>query len=526
MIAHRISYGETKRMSSLVVDHLSGKKELDELRVWTPDLDGCRAAAAQRSLDPTNRRILCEVVEGQYAGLELGDAVAENMKCLRSDRSLTVTTGHQLCILTGPLYVPFKILNVIRLARQLSQDLDRPVVPIFWMASEDHDRPEIDHAWLGGTRVHWEGSDSGPVGRMKLTGIGPMLKEVEEILGDGPEALKLRDLLHESYRPDRTLADATRRLIHGLFGRFGVLCLDGDDPRLKSLFAEVMREEMINQVTLRSVTYADEKLKSSYPIQAHAREINLFHMRPGHRSRIVLDGERYQVLDGPSFTMDEVIKELAGHPENFSPNVLLRPLYQEVLLPNVAYIGGGGELAYWLQLKWAFQAFRVPMPVTILRTGAAFISVKHMGQWKSMRATVADIFEDTEQLISRMAEAHSSFPTDVEREKGLLEGIYTGLLKRVTAVDASLKGAVEAKRVRAMKGMDRIGRGLVRSAKREQQVLMDRIERIQAAVLPDGKLQERKENILPLIAARGVGLLDELLDILDPLDPRFTLIEE
>lgn len=526
MIAHKAAYEETKRVSALVLDHVNGRPELDEFRSWSPDLDGCRAAAAARTFDPASRRVLCDVIQEQYAGIALGDAVQESMNRLRSEGTLTVTTGHQLCILTGPLYVPFKILNVIRLARQLSNDLERPVVPVFWMASEDHDRPEIDHVQINGYRLQWTGPEGGPVGRMQLDGIGSVLRELRPLLGDSTEARELQDLLADSYRPERTLVDATRQFVHGLFGRFGLVCVDGDDPRTKQLFAEIMRSELIDQVTARSVAYADRKLMDRYPVQAHAREINLFHMTDNARRRIVPEEDRYRVIGGASFTLDELLTELDQHPGNFSPNVLMRPLYQETILPNVAYVGGGGELAYWLQLKWAFQAFNIPMPVILLRTGAAFISAKHLGQWKAMGGTLPDLFDEVESVKGRFARSKASFPTELVGEREKLSRLYEDLAQRVAKVDPSLIGAVEARRTQAMKGLDRLEKGLVRAAKREQGVIIERIERIHAALFPGGKLQERVESILPLIALRGHGVLDELLDALDPLDHRFTLFED
>lgn len=522
-----IAYRATGRFTRLVCDHLDADGFLQEHSRFRPTLEGIRQAAAERTFDPGVRTTLVSVIRRQYAGQELQGAVAASIEALLRSDSLTVTTGHQLCLFTGPLYVPFKLLNTVRLARTLAAELGRPVVPVFWMATEDHDRAEIDHAWLGSHKVQWRGDAGGPVGRMTLEGIGAALDEVDGLLGQGADADALRALLRESYRPGHTLAEATRRFVDGLFGRFGLVVLDGDDPVLKRVFAPIMREELLNRVTLRAVTYANERLAARYDVQAHAREINLFHLRPGHRSRIVEEDGRYRVLDGgPVWTMEEILAELEERPQDFSPNVLLRPVYQERILPNIAYIGGGGELAYWMQLRWSFQALQVPMPAVVLRTSAAFLPVKLLELWRKEGLTEADLFAGNASLSRKVALERASFDAGIEAEKGTLNAFYDALLQRAIAADPTLKGAVEASRIRALRGLDQIGDRFVRAAKRQQRTTLDRVGRVQEALFPDGGLQERRASILPLLAARGNGLLDELLDRLDPLDPHFSLLVE
>lgn len=522
-----LSYADTRRFGPMVLDHLSRNEGVGELSVHPPGMDGLQEAARQRTFPDAHREVLADVLRRQYQGIKVHEAVADNLLALADTGSLTVTTGHQLCLFTGPLYVPFKILNVVRLARRLTAVLERPVVPVFWMATEDHDRDEIDHAWLSGTKVQWPGAAGGAVGRLPLDGIDEVVKQASELLGTSGTADEICLLLRDCYRPGHTLAQATRLLVNALFGRFGVVCVDGDDPALKQLFAPVMQEELLNQVTLRTVTYANERIKGRYPEQAHAREINLFHLRPGARSRIVPEGRNYRVLDGgPVLTADELMGEVQRHPGTFSPNVLLRPLYQETVLPNIAYVGGGGELAYWLQLRWLFQGLRVPMPVLLLRTSAAFITEKHLSHWERAGLQVKDLFAPLDEAKAAAASRNASFPTDISQERAALDALYNTLAERAAQADPTLRGAVEARRVKAAKGLDAIGTALVRAAKREQDVLMLRIANVHAALFPGGGLQERRDNILPLLAVRGTGFLDELLEHLDPLDDRFTLLVE
>lgn len=528
MRTFKLPYADTHRFSPVVLDYLSGEAALAEMYAHPPTLQGLVQAARQRTFPAAHRTVLCNVLRDQYRGIDIAPEVRANLAALAQDDALTITTGHQLCLFTGPLYVPFKILNTVRAAAGLSAALNgRPVVPVFWMATEDHDRAEIDHAWVNGTKVQWPGAAAGAVGRMPLAGIEAVVDQAMALLGPGAGAGEVEELVRRCYRPEHTLAQATRLFVNGLFGRFGVVCLDGDDPDLKRLFVPVLQEELINQVTQRTVAYADAKLNGRYALQAHARDINLFHLRAGQRARITLAEDRYQVLDGgPSFDLDAVLQASEQRPQDFSPNVLLRPVYQETVLPNVAYIGGGGELAYWLQLKWLFLGMRVPMPVLLLRTSAAFLSSKHVDRWKGMGLQVKDLFAPLDPLKARVAADKASFRTDTDAETAALDAFYAGLLARATEADATLQGAVEARRLQALRGVESIRKGLVRAAKRQQDVALTRMDAVHAALFPGGGLQERKDNILPLLAARGTAYLDQLLEQLDPLDPRFTLVVE
>ncbi len=522
----RLPYSDTRTVAPLVQAYLGDDAALRGHYSHRPTQEGLHMAA-QRSFDPNARQVLVEVLRDQYAGLSDTAAVRANIDLLARPDSLTITTGHQLVLFGGPLYVPFKVLNVIRLAREQSERLKRPVLPVFWMATEDHDRAEVDHTYLSGQRIHWPGPSGGAVGRLPLLGIEAAVEQAVQALGEGHHAETHAELIRSCYRPGSTLAEATRRLMHGLFGAQGLLVLDGDDPRLKRLFIPVMREELMNQVVERTVRYANENLPAGYEGQAHARPINLFHLEPGHRRRIVEEDGRFRVLDGgPVWTADELLAELEAHPADFSPNVLLRPLYQETVLPNMAYVGGAGELAYWLQLRWLFQALQVPMPVLLLRTSAAFLPAKRWRQWQELGLHAASLFADPAAVRREVAAAAVHHRTELVAEREALHAFYQRLHTVVAAADPSLLRAVDAREAAAQHGLERLERSLMRAARRSADDRLARLDATLAALRPEGILQERRESILPLLAHRGNALLELLQRELDPLEHFFTVLVE
>jgi bacillithiol biosynthesis cysteine-adding enzyme BshC len=523
MERHTVNYADTKRFAPIVEDYLAEAPWLRPLYRFRPDRAGILQAIQERTFPAEQRAALVEVLHRQYKDLPIGEAVRTNLDLLAKPGTCTVTTGHQLCMFTGPLYVPFKILNVLRIAQELSTPV-HPVVPVFWMATEDHDLAEVDHAWVNGHRIHWKTAAGGAVGRMRLDGIARVLHEMEAALAPAGLQPELRAALHDAYAPGRTLAEATRRFVDHLFGPHGLVIIDGDDPALKQAFIPIARRELLESVVAKHVHKADEILAPRYGVQVHARDLNLFHLGEGRRARIERVGEGFRVLDGgPLFERSGMLAALEERPEDISPNVLLRPLYQEAVLPNVAYVGGGGELAYWLQLRHLFDAFGTPMPAVVLRTSAGFLPAKQARQWHALGLELADLFLQPDAIHARLARSFSGVRTDLSAERAELLRVHAGIATHLASVDPTLERAARAREQRALAGLDALETKLLRAAKRRASEKLRQADRVIATFLPVG-LQERRDNILPLLNDRGMAVLDELRTLLDPFDTRFSVL--
>ncbi|MBP6557946.1 MAG: bacillithiol biosynthesis cysteine-adding enzyme BshC, partial [Flavobacterium sp.] len=347
-----ISYQESGYFSKLIVDYLEQKTELKKLYNRFPKIENFKNQIEEKeknfnSNDNVKRQVLANALERQYSGFEISETVKSNISLLSDSKTFTITTGHQLNLFTGPLYFLYKIVSTINLCKELKQAYPQHnFVPIYWMATEDHDFEEINYFHFKKAKIKWNRESHGPVGRLSTAGLEEVYKVFIEELGLGENAAYLKSLFDNSYLKHSNLAEATRYLANELFGNKGLIILDGDDVALKQIFVPFIKEELLHQTAFRNVTKTNETLQN-YTIQVNPREINLFYIEDDIRERIVFEDNQYKVNNtNLVFTKNEIHLLLETNPEKFSPNVILRPLYQEVILLNLCYIGGGGEIAY------------------------------------------------------------------------------------------------------------------------------------------------------------------------------------
>ena len=301
-----------------------------------------------------------------------------NIELLLNPNSFTITTGHQLCLFSGPLYVIYKLISTIKLARTLRASYPNyHFVPVFWLASEDHDFDEINHINAFGKRIQWKTNQTGAVGKMKLSNISQVLKELEELLGEGENAQRLMSIFQSAYSSEN-LSQASRIIINELFKEDGLLILDGDDPLLKSTFVDVMKKDIIDHAFYPLLKDQTDLLSQQYHAQAHFRKVNFFELSNQQRKRL---------------TESTSESNIQSKPERLSPNVMMRPLYQEMVLPNLAYIGGGAEVAYWMQLKTAFEAEKIPFPILVLRPSALLIRPNQFKKLNQLDLSPVDLFQ-------------------------------------------------------------------------------------------------------------------------------------
>ena len=293
---------------------------------------------------------------------------------------------------------------------------------------------------------------------------------------------------------------------------------------LKKLFIPYIKNELLHQTAFAEVNQTIPLLKK-YSVQVNPREINLFYIEDHLRDRIVFENGKYNVLNTKlTFSEDEIVNEVENHPEKFSPNVLLRPLYQEVILPNLCYIGGGGELAYWLELKSYFENQNVTFPILLLRNSVLLATEKQAAKADKLQLNWRDLFLNQQALFTQKTKLLSEFMIDFSTQKEVLKKQFEDLNKIAEATDKSFIGAVKAQEAKQIKGLENLEKRLLKAEKRVHQEQLNRIMALQNELFPNQSLQERKVNFAEFYEEYGEELIEKLLKELKPLEQEFKVV--
>lgn len=528
MATSKIPYVNTQTLSKLLQAFIEGDSVLESFYGRAPKLENFEAQmtakAAQLSIE--QRQILANRLTAQYKSLDLSPMTKSQIDALKAPTTFTVTTGHQLNLMGGPLYFLYKIISVVNLAKNLRDKYpDNSFIPVFWMASEDHDFKEINHFHMADNRLEWALDSAGPVGRLSTKGLDFIFDEFSKYTGDSAASDHLKKIFKAAYISQKNLADATRSLVHQLFGEDGVVVVDGDDTALKRLFVPQLKDEFTKSLLFDSVSSTNTALKSidrSFKIQANPRQVNLFYILDDLRERIVQENGNFRVsATDISFDLESIYKEIEQHPERFSPNVLMRPLYQETILPNLSYTGGGGELAYWLQLKSYFEASKIEFPILMHRNSALVMTKEQLKDLEDLGLSTADLFLPNDALTAKVTKFHSQQPLDFSPQKNHLKKQFESLYKMAKQTDASFLGAVAAQEKKQLKGLSNLEKRLFKAEKRLHAAQIEKALGLKAALFPENKLQERHANFSSYYAHLGHDFIELLKSEFDPFQQNF-----
>jgi len=523
--AHQLPYRDTGCFSSLILDYLDHHASLRSYISHQPDIQGIRQAIQKRKQFPLNRSLLVEQLTRQYESVSSSPAVTVSLEKLLHENTFTVTTAHQPNLLTGPLYVVYKIMHVIKLADHLNKQIpDHHFVPVFYMGSEDADFAELSHFTVQGKKYQWNTKQEGAFGRMLIdNSLTQLLDSLEAQLGSLPHANDMMRTLRSCYAEGKTIAEATFAFIHHLFGNYGLVVLIPDAKSFKSCFIPEMKDDLIHH----SADQILQEVKSSFPYpaewQANARPVNLFYLKDHVRERIEQHSNGYHVLNTDiQFSEPDMIRHLEDHPDHFSPNVILRPLYQEKLLPNIATIGGSGEMAYWLQLKKVFDHYQIPYPVLLLRHSLLQMNDKQEDRLQKMGFAVNDIFRSADDLLQAYVRKHSGIDLSLAEESLALKNIFEKIQSKASVIDPTLKPHTVALFKGAEKKLQALEKKMLRAEKRRFEDTGRQIRQVKSQLFPEGALQERKESMLSYFALMGNKWIDELYTAMPAMDQQIT----
>jgi len=517
---------------SLIGDYFSASPDLKPFQSYPFDEKGFHDAILHRSQAPVNRALLLSVIREQYRQMadpaSIPEKVQQNLSLLQSETTFTVTTGHQLNLFTGPLYFIYKIISAINVAKKLKEIFPAyDFVPLYWLASEDHDVDEINHIHLFGKKIEWKPQQHTAAGRILSHGIPAALSELTGMLGAQHHAEDLLNLFSKAYDEKNNLSSATRIIVHELFSGHGLLMLDPDDARLKKNFINEMQDDVVNHSAYRIVNETITGMEKKYKAQVHPREINLFYLTETGRERIVEDGQQLGVLNtSMKFSREELLKQIETHPANFSPNVVLRPLYQEKILPNIAYVGGPAEMAYWLEYKKMFEHYGAVLPVLVPRSHVMVMDSVAVQKLNRLGLDPQDILMEEEEIIKKYIRKKSGDGFSLEELKKTVGDAFGEIYGSIGKIDPTLVQSAEAEKQKVMKSIASLEERVSRAEKRNHDTAVQQIRKLKEKFFPGKMMQERYENLVSLYALYGRDFFDELMAALNPLEKKFVLLVE
>ncbi len=513
----KVPLSQTKSFSDFFLDYIQPNEKLKPFykRFPTPENFEDQIKEKQSSFDQHHRDVLVQALNEQYKGLITTEAVSKNLLLLKDNKTFTIVTGHQLNICTGPLYFIYKIVTVINACKKLKQQYPQyNFIPVYWMASEDHDYEEIKSFRLFGKKYVWNTKQEGAVGRFSTEGLPELLNSIP---GD-------ESLFTEAYKKNKKLGEAVRYYVNELFKDEGLIVIDGDSSRLKSLFKDVIKDDIIHHTAKKLVDDTNSKLDAlGYKTQVYCRDINFFYLEDQLRNRIEKENDQYKVIDsGIQFDKNSVLKEIESNPEKFSPNVILRPLYQEVILPNLAYVGGPAEVVYWLQLKSVFDHYKIPFPVLLPRNFGMVIESHVAKKYEKTGLALTELFEEKNLLFNHWVTKNSNHRLTIEEELEKIKSQFEALKKRAENIDTTLGPLVGAENKRTQNGLARIERKILRAEKRKHDDKLRQIESVKDHLFPNDSLQERVDNFLNFYSTDPL-FIKKLIDSFDPFDFQFNI---
>lgn len=512
-----IDYSQTGFFSKLMLDYIGEKESVRNFYKYSPFIRSFKEIIEIKSNENINRKKLSEILKEQYKNVSpLSPLVINNILLLGKENTFTVTTAHQPNLFTGYLYFFYKIISTINLTEQLKNEYPaNNFVPVFWMNTEDHDFAEINHIHLFGKKIEWNTDAVGAVGKIPTASIEPVLNELEQLTEKEERGAELLKLLRTAYLKNKNLAEATRFLVNELFGKYGLLIIDSDDKDLKTMFSGIMKDELENQKLFQLVSETNSDLeKCGYTVQAKPREINLFFLNENSRERI----GKLQITNYKT--------QITENPERFSPNVLLRCLYQEKILPNLAYIGGGGEISYWLQMKKVFEHYGVNFPMLLLRNSVLWVDKNNAERMNKFGFSVNDLFLDTDFLINQFLSIQQDKSLEFDNEKKEISLLMQKIAEKIKSTDSTLEQMVLSEEKKMMDSLENIKMKITKAEKRKHETGINQIKSLKEKLFPAGELQERHDNFIPYYLKYGDEFIKILKQFTDVFEKRFGVIIE
>ena len=476
-----------------------------------------------------NRSLLVQALQEQYQDVSAHSKTKDNIERLKDSQTFTICTAHQPNIFTGHLYFIYKIVHAIKLADHLNETIAGSYfVPVFYMGSEDADLQELGQIQLNGLHYQWATDQQGAVGRMQVDkSLIQIIDQLESQLLVETFGPNLISIIRSVYTLGKSIEQATFELVNHLFADLGLVVLLPDRALLKKQAHVIFAKELQEQFSHKAVQQTTAQFPKEYAAQTIGRPINLFYLKDNIRQRIEATPTGFSVVNTDiSFSSTAILEELENFPERFSPNVVLRPVFQELILPNVTFIGGGGELAYWLKLKRVFQAVGIDFPVLLLRNSFLILEDAAVAQIEQLSLDCIDFFQPLAVLENQLVKRDSSMVLNLNKEKEAIIEQYQTIKAHATKADRSLQKHIEALQVNALQKIEAVEKKMLKAEKKRFESQIRKLQKVKDQVFPNGVLQERAENMLPYYARWGADFIQLIYRYSLTHESSFCIIEE
>lgn len=477
----------------------------------------------KESFSGQNRKLIAQYFKDLYSKIECPEELNDNIYNLSNPNSFTITTGHQLTLFGGPAFFFNKIIHIISLCESLNKCYPKyHFTPVFWMASEDHDYDEIKEVNIYNSSFKWQSNQRGAVGRFELGSIDEIKSKFIDLFSNGSSDDVISFI--NAYEGN-SLSEALFNFLHSIFASKGLLIIDADDKKLKKVFSPIMKEEIENEVIYNSVNQTNiQLLNQGFKVQAHARDVNLFYLTNNNRQRIIKKSDYYEIGEDV-LSKDELLNLLESEPHNFSPNVLFRPIYQESILPNLCYVGGGGEMSYWLQLKSSFDQFKIPYPIISQRKIVFYLNKNIQKKIKKINLPIASFFKEFSLVKKEYLKSINQEVDYIDADQKL--NIFSNsILELSKDIDSQVKFYIGADLEKINKLNKQIKKRIEKSVAIKNEQNIELIDKVKSYLFPSNIPQERFCHFFQFSNQGKLDVLSYLLKEFEPFNHSVLIVYE
>jgi len=536
MISQSITYEHVMAAPLLqtYVSHFSALKTFyshdpSDREIWPRMMD----QVSTREIKPP-RKDLVSILTRQNIHFGADETILRNIKSLEQPESFVISTGHQVGLFTGPLYTIYKAITTIKLAKRVSDESGLPVVPVFWMAADDHDFAEINHVFvspseMGPQKLELRSDDPNDrrsaASRLLGRDIKTLVDQYAAFIPDGLHKREVIDCLNQFCLPEVSLSDAFARLMVRLFDGYGLIMVDPTDPALKPLMGEVFTKEISQPLrSTHAMLESSEQIRKAGftpQVERSPEAVNLFVINQEHRNALTYENDHFvNRQNDMTYERDDLLKLITDHPEQISHNVVTRPLVQDALFPSLAYIGGPSEVAYYAQFGKVYDLFNLPFPVIYPRTSLTILEPKVERNIIKHDLSLVDFTKDINRILDQRVQ--DDMPDEIVQSlkdaKANMHQHYETLHNQVAMVDPVLQRVVEASIRKSDYALNKLEEKTIRAVKRQNKIIHDQIFNAGHQIYPSGQLQERVLNIWPFISRYGFEFIDQLIESVDTSD--------